>query len=390
MIAALTGSLFAVLSRRAERGGDLVDRAALLVAADAWRGTAPPGGGKGSGTFFWRNNREVLRFARRVTGKTAIITPYQLTLSTGEVHAIPGAPRLTKNQRPLSVSPDGTWLLCVDRAASPPRLFAAALDGTGRRHMWKPAETGADICWFRDNSGFVSSLYDWRAKKTMARVYRLGETKPGEPTRLVDKAGAAGGNAARLFPLGQLPEGRFIACDMATINGIGVSNAPSATLTEFSLPANVAATPPGVITVRAPPPKPITRGAFGGAMSAGALLFSARRAYLSPQGDRLLWVVTTFEYTSAYGAWGGGPFRRVLPYVYRAIPLRFRPQSSFRNRYELFTARVDGRGGLIPAGAFVPQNMRTATPHDIGWTPDGKRIAFTYKGALYAVRADKP
>jgi len=395
---AAAGGLFVATSHFAKRGDDLLGRATPLVAPDVWRGTAsgstPPGGGTYSPRYFWRNNNEVLRFAKKGTGTTATQTLVLLNVVTGRAQVVAHAPPLVINQRFLSVSPNGEWLLCADKTRKPSRFLAIALDGTGRSHTWKDGPANDVVHWFRDSRRFVSTTYDWTRKFSVARVYDLAADKPGKVSRLPDVVRKTSGvpmpwrNA--LYPVGQLPGGRFLGSSVQTITTrSGGPSAATAPLIEFGIGDKTVA-PARTITVPAPATKsgPATGGILPAVFGTGAYAYSSRHAQLSPQGDRLLWVVNTFEFSSAYGA-RGGALRRVLPYVYRVLPKRFRPRTSFRDDYEIYTARVDGRGGLTLIGSARGEEGRSGgNASDFQWAPDGKRIAFMYKNALYTVRAD--
>ncbi len=397
VVAAALSATLLTISRRAGSGDDLLARAAPLVAAPVWRGN-----GRYLSSFYWLSDHEVLRFAKNGTGKTATQTPVIFDTATGKARAVPGAGRLMVNQRPLSVSPDGVWLLYLDKRGSPTRLLALALDGSGRHRQWKGAYVTGGVWWFRDKRRFVSVNYDWVRKVSLARVYALNDEQPGQPTRLPRFPSAPGSGypgTGALFLVGQLPSGRFLGFGTETVSmsarsGGGSKPTNAAALIEFGLDKNNA--PPRTVTVVAPA---INNGStasggvvrtFSGALGTVGSRFSSRRAQLSPSGDRLLWTVDTFEFSSAYGS-GSGALGRILPALYRVLPVRFRPRMSFRDSYDVFAARVDGRGGLVHIGAVASRETGSGSISSaITWTPDGKRIAFTYKGALYAVPVDAP
>ncbi len=105
---------------------------------------------------------------------------------------------------------------------------------------------------------------------------------------------------------------------------------------------------------------------------------STEEAVFSPQGDRVAWILTQESDPLSPAA---ARLHRLLP----AFSLQRPPQVS------LWVSRIDGSQmheiGCVPLQTDANEGWRDVI-EETAWLPDGKRLSFRHKDALYTVSAD--
>ncbi len=417
-LSALVGCALLWRARTQDDPDDLLRRVTLTVPAHVWRGGRANYntryGGYHSIGAFWLNNRDILRF----TAGGGVLTPEIINTETGGARPVPGLGALARKQYPVSVSPDGKWLLCADRTVSPGHAFSVALDGSGAaRREWKGALSGETIYWFRDSRRWASVTKDPKSGALVARVYGFDAHVP-RPVRLPGKA-----SASELFPGGlsqgdHLLRGEYGGVVMAgvpakSVRGRGRNTTETVTATRLD-PSGGSGFVPDVraFTIAAPSidPRPVPASsvlsgagiAFTSGSGASArttfvsklVVFQTRFALVSPTGDRLLWITRQPEIVPLGGL--DTLLTRYAPFLRGvSFPAALRRGATYqlRERNELWTTRLDGRGGLHRVGVMIPSTnpgaFTSRTLYDWAWTPDGKRISFTYNDALFTLLVDE-
>jgi hypothetical protein len=256
------------------------------------------------------------------------------------------------------LSPDGRWLLWCDmimRRGAGGRYAAFALDGS-RMLTWThadnsgnsiPPEAGYPFAWMPDSRHWIELRVGQEVDPKSNRLVTI----PGYLViRSVDAPGvvskkpllSAGGDLLGITP-------QRLLLTLKPRNG----GEHDAEVEEYDLNANAALV--RHFPVRAPP-----NGKF-----------SYHQVALSPQGDRLAWLVP-IEKTPP------GP-----PFLARFWAMVGNRPSTAET---LWVTRLDGSEphevGYLPVKPDAP------LPEDLRWLPGGSQLSFVYKGALYTVPAD--
>jgi hypothetical protein len=232
-----------------------------------------------------------------------------------------------------ALSPDGKWLLWQSTSSFPDgQWIAATLDGQSQQ--WKQgSDAGSEFpgisthpVWLRDSSGWVELVSRYANQTytiTQANLYRLGKTDPVKRIRIrgLDDGLLAG----------------VTQDDRVMMHHPDDPRASEVTQAEFS-----------------------RIGLDAETVSAQKLTFSlptsadAADFILSPHGNRLAWILK-----------------------------REREPS---RQYTLYIANADGTG-IHPIGSTegVQVGKGYSWPRDIRWLPDGKRLSFVFKKAVWVI-----
>jgi len=313
--------------------------------------------------YVWLSDHELIRFPvdTKQDGQgnsMTIMRAEQLDTKTGLRTPLTDLSRRLRAQRDYAslfrLSPDGKWLVYAANNSDddyPRSHFYVSEVGGPREREW-PLEDAASngmpsmppgAVWLPDSRRWLELAPD----ETGLLGVRMHSLDVDSPKALPVTA------PARLRSLlGVTPDYRLIATDFYVSPG---SAARSVDLYEVGLYPNP--TPPRRHTLRAPPNAQILDIA------------------LSPRGDRLAWAFY-FSRVPTGMQW----LARFIP----SLRKRLRP----RVGAGLWVSRLDGSEmreiGYQEIDPNVPAPLRLA-PAEIHWTPDGRRLSFVYKNALYTV-----
>jgi len=357
-----------------ENSDDLMPRAIRAVPAGVWRAESG---------YRWVSDHEVLQLMpTNAGGYEPVIwnttpppgAPHSRLVVTRPDFRAPGA-------TPISLSPDGAWVLCKNTVPETgiSAYFALALDGSKRRHDWPGLDRIGDfygrggVFWFADSRRFLSVELDVNKHVYLGRVISLGNLGESPPFRFprIDRR--------PLVPVAMLGSDRFLAGDENSDSlhlDQGVAVPKTLTLTELGF--GPGASPARTVTLAAP------------SVTARDVHSSrADRSFIiSPRGDRILWVISAEREWQPMGA-DTAIGARFYPWLARVFPGFLHTPDYPIYQHELWTARFDGRGGLIRLGAITITKSEWPI-FDWTWTPDGKRVSFTYNDALYTLPVSGP
>ena len=229
------------------------------------------------------------------------------------------------------VSPDGQWILTVSKARDDLIYTANTLDN-GRQVAWtNRSEGGMEPIWLSDSSGFIEWLT--RDGINCARVRWLSSGMMKE------------------FDLGSLPATPLQNADRLKLPHAAVSPKilsfdSTAELFELSGSGEGSSLRRHRLSI----PDELHRG--------------EGKVVVSPRGDRLAWLFH---------------FEQKVPQL---VFSKFFPFVDTRSRYStaLLVSRLDGTAP-ITVGHLQPGEEIG----NIQWTPDGQRLSFVYRGALWTV-----
>ncbi|HZT40652.1 MAG TPA: hypothetical protein VFA07_00615 [Chthonomonadaceae bacterium] len=271
--------------------------------------------------------------------------------------AIGGEHRLnTQVGGDYAVSPDARWLLCSaqglrSRVKGQTGYMALAMDGT-RRLNWPqagiPSIPDSFPVWLPDHRHWVSA--ERKPEGDFLLLQSLNA--PGKTLRIA-LPGHLDGPALGVTKAGAILIGSDASSRKGTIDMVEIMLPPTSVsagqvLTAQKRPLSVAAPPLDNMHITEDP-NPI----------------------VSPQGDRLAWLVTG-EYIPSRLPW----LQRLFGFfgVHRQMMVG------------LWVSGVDG-GDMQEIGhLFFKQNEEI--PQHLRWTPDGKRLSFLYRSILYTIPAD--
>lgn len=304
-------------------------------------------------SYFWRDDHTLLFL--RLTPKKSVYHVVLVDTGTGRKDLLPAfntknSPRLRGQevvvrivgsrvqehhyQPPVAaLSPDGKWLLWgLD---SERKWVAATLDGR-RQHEWQRGRDAASEApniptypvWMPDSSGWIEMVSRYSGGMytiTHANLYSLDSASPPRTVRFSGLSdglltGLTNDNQVLLYYPRDPTDRTFpiISADFASAR----LDADSVTALKIAL------------TI------PDSTG--------------IGEVVLSPQGDRLAWVLQTGEAEAAH--------------------------------HTLYVSQADG-DEMRPIGwaPYVKLGAKYTWPNSLRWTPDGKRISFVYKSAVYTV-----
>ncbi|HZT40651.1 MAG TPA: hypothetical protein VFA07_00610 [Chthonomonadaceae bacterium] len=257
-----------------------------------------------------------------------------------------------------SISPDGAWMLYRNWAGganNPFRTLTLSLNGS-RRIVWPAwSETRFDMIrqpfWLPDSRHWAEIVYDHTSHTFLAAVYGLdGKHYTGVIARgrwlwsgEVHGITQSGSVLIRKFNTPALPKRlvQIMEWDLQGILAHRANGSAHARTISIRMPANTE-------EVSGPDPR------------------------ISPQGDRLAWVLT-LENAHPEPAW-----------LQRLWALFGQRQ---RKTFGLWVSHLDG--SQLREIGHINYQPDDEVPQDIRWTPDGKRLSFLYKGALYTVPVDE-
>ena|SRR5579871_5556216 len=256
-----------------------------------------------------------------------------------------------------SVSPDGKWMLyynCVGGANNPFRPMAIALDGSWRIVWPVLPESRYSVAlrpfWLPDSRRWAEILYDNTTRKRLEAVYGLN----GE--HHVQAVAWEKGDAEQ-ETCGVTRSGSVLVRKYTPQS----SPIRAVTFTAWDLPdilADRANAPTRAHTLTIP-------------MPAHTIDTNGLAPRLSPQGDRLAWVLILDNappepaWLQRLRSWFGQGKQRTMG---------------------LWVSGLDG--SAMREIGHIAYRPGDEVPQDIRWTPDGKRLSFLYKGALYTVPVD--
>ncbi|HLV79905.1 MAG TPA: hypothetical protein VKT32_06460 [Chthonomonadaceae bacterium] len=307
------------------------------------------------GTYFWMDGSTVLflrltpnttlyhaTFIDAATGRKTLPEAFNTrngSLLRGQSMIVMAGNHREQCYLPLEavLSPDKRWLLWSSLGTlSGPRWVAATLSGAEQR-QWKPDSDPASqvaglpghALWMRDSRMWVELVYRYANRNytiTRANVYELDDSSP---IRKIAVQGLEDGLLAGLTGDNEIL--MYYPPDP-----IGRHETPI-TEAHFSLvPLTSATVTARDLTITIPT-----------SMDIASVL-------LSPQGDRLAWILQR-----------GGLDSPV---------------------YTLYVSDGEGKGmRAIGSAPYVQVGKRYSWPGDLRWLPDGKRVSFVYRNALYTV-----
>lgn len=283
------------------------------------------------------------------------------------------------NVHPLSVSPDGAWLVSTKislpgynpsgRART--TIVASARGGAARPRVWTvdgAVGLSGVVAWLPDKQGWVTdcvSLYGQQEQQFL--TFLLDDSAPPKPPAVfrgqpvVERLILGVARPGRRLLLADIEQtGRRAkagSTNWATSEGLRYDRAiPFFALVAYDLDANgrlistsaAAARPPHVFWVPVP-------------------LHSRRmQCALSPGGDRLAWIVVTPT--------------RSPPFLARALALLHVPLGE---QASVWVGDLDGSAPRQVACIGLKQNE--PIPAQLAWTPDNKRLSYLHDGALWTV-----
>jgi len=410
----------------------LLGQATRLTATQGWESTNSWHGNQP--VYRWLSDHEVVFARREKTLPTCRF--FRRDVRTGReasLAAVPAFAGLGAMSDP-QISPDGRWLLFREPAGKPQRRYqrvAVTLDGSGRRVVWGRSEGErfphlGRALWLPSSDGWLWLEHRFLAgrpasMKLVATRFLLADPEGAQTVELKGLPYGASKSAA-----GFLKDGRVLGLDTGTpgllFTGFGSADFSVAP----ALNAVVAIVrPPGAAPApAAPQPPELTLIAFDAngiapprrskmRLPAGTVTGNVA---VSPGGDRLAWIMETETYSPlaalarrffpASGLAAQSPVRGIGLYVSRVDGADLRPLGFFAlPRLALPKQVVLARGGngannpaaqaarlqQLQAVQFFDRRLRgnKDRPVALRWTPDGRRVSFVYKDALYAVPVPK-
>jgi len=329
----------------------LLERATKVADIKGWNTDAQP-------FYAWLSNQEVI-FWRYHGTKFPFAEPlYKRDLGTGREVQIGDAPaRASIGPRTPDYSPDGTLYLWFEetdvevrevgstRRAALPQAAHSHIRGRDEMLWTQDSRRWLLVDWGEPSDRFHARgpLYIWiGAPDAPSRAVRI-PIVPNSPLReqTADAYGAAMTSQNRMLATGQLDRDTLI---------------PNLDIFELDPWANGRLC--RKFTVRFP------------------FAVRVQDAIFSPEADRIAW---RFTYTS-------GP--TAPPVIQRWLPFL---RSPARDVVGLWISHTDGSDMLELGHILLAPHDDTSTDderptiHDLCWLPDGKRLSFIHKGALYLV-----
>lgn len=295
------------------------------------------------GAYFWRSAGEVLFVRPGVAESTFRIT--RLPVGSGKEQPLPALNqrlegrlrgtrvRIASPSHPegeeqflpptVSVSPDGKWLLWYGGL----QWTALSLEGTDELHWRQPSPLQNPAAWMPDGRHWVELEADAREGRDFLRRVFVHDLQNPLADRTIETPALQAGSV-----LGFTPEGRLLVRHPSPL-----APAEEAMFTEVDLSSEQ-----GVLrayTLRLPKPGTVVE------------------TVLSPEGDRLVWVLTE----------AGEPARR-----------------------SVWLSRPGGEGMALVGTApetLRPQNLPGADDglQLVRWLPQGEGLSFVAGGSLYTL-----
>jgi hypothetical protein len=332
----LLGGLFAVL-RLWPSNDPLLERATKVAALGEWERD-----------YFWLSDREFLLF-RPTPGTRLGDRLYRHDVVTGQEEPLTALTRLYNQTNDWvtseEVSPDGKWLLWAD---TKDHAFAATLDA--RRLLQWRLEIGFDpVHWEGDSRHWIELVRTYDDKHAVLHDVQM----PHSRTRLeFGSADVIGWNDAC--------EERILSERHMLIWFSNGSMDSEFSPIFYDISLNKATKPTRMYNLPLPP------GAICSEME------------FSSQGDRVA-LLLRFKRVALFDSW----LHRLLP-AYKPTPHSYA---------EIWISRLDGSSMRELAHTehtdeSNPGRNRDQVLNSIHWLPDGKRLSFVYKDALWTVPAN--
>lgn len=281
------------------------------------------------GGYFWESDRSILSF--RSAGRGGV-QAFRVNVATGSSRPLMTLNRTLRGSASATslwrLSPDGKWLIWQNLQAPRARWTASTLDGL-QRVTWPISNPTGGPLWLADNRRWVEFV-----SHRQAGVQPLLHSLDGKTVRGTPITGPFN------WPMGVNAQERVISLDFR--------QGAALTISEYGLMQ-------GAVPARR----------FTAKLPNGML--SESEAELSPQGDRLAYILRTANVS---------PLQRLLAWLL--------PPADSRATYRdtLWVSRADGsemRKLGEEAGSTVSGLM---------WMPNGRRISFFCQDRLYTLPVD--
>jgi hypothetical protein len=333
---------------------------------------------KGFDSYFWLSPSELLLFRHMAQPGSSFsltpipVAPVEMNIFTRQRTTLASfANRLPADyySHDLQTSPDGKWALSDIPSRPTWTSFALALDGSRMVERTSKADEGgipmSDMVWLQDSRRWVRLTLS--GGKLAASAYSLDSTdvRHSEPFSL--PRGTSSDKTGPIFSLllGEVAKERILAtpaeADPAAITG------PDRDICFYTV--NIGSGPPKVseLTIRVPKTTdPLLDGK-------NALSFR-EQVLLSPKGDRLAWLL--------YSRREIPPFRRFMNRFFSGS------RSPISSHVAISVSGIDGSNFRTIGGIDEQTTNPNAFPLLLRWTPDGRRLSFVYKDAVWTVPAD--
>jgi hypothetical protein len=334
---------------------------------------------KGFDSYYWLSPSDLLLYRYMAgpgiaTSLTPIpVAPVEINIFTSQRTTLaPFASRLPADyySHDLQTSPDGKWALSDIPSRPTWTSFALALDGSQFVERISKAEEeeaipASDMVWLRDSRRWVRLTLS--EGKLVASTYSLDSTevRHSEPFSL--PRGTSSDKSVSVFShlLGEISKDRILATP-AEIDPAAVTG-PDREICFYTV--NIGSGQPNVseYTIRVPKTTlPLLDGK-------NALSFR-EQVVLSPKGDRLAWLLYSRRETP--------PFRRFMNRFFSGS------RSPISSHVTISVSGIDGSNFRTIGGIDEQTTNPNAFPLLLRWTPDGRRLSFIYKDAVWTVPAD--
>ena len=303
--------------------------------------------------YVWSSAQEVLLVKDFESALSFNVATRRRTSLPGLSRALEDKPNEFQGTCPASVSPDGKWLLC--RKLSSGEYKAYSMDGL-HHVLWSSEEIGLSIYTNAVGGAYVNAAGPWLCD---GRYWIIDyDTEPSGLS--ITLASPYEAHEQVIRTRAQIPNTSDDS-DPAIVGvtpdnqAIFFSDAPSPMVYAIALS-------PGATALRSVV-----------ALPAGA---NAVEGILSPQGDRIVWLLDVVDPNKEQSSW----LRPVRHWLRLPSPA---PVTG------LWVSNRDGTkmrliGTLPLKSGRDPRDILT-NPQ---WTPDGKRVSFISRDALYTVPAD--
>ena len=347
----LFGGVMGLIAAFCPREPQLLKHATFIADTTPWYE-----GGRGNDGIgvHWLSNEELLvcRF-EGVTGRDRTI--YRHNILTGQEKPLPGiiqARNLLQEDTvdDQCVSPDGRWFLCSSRWDG---CLLAEVEGT-RHTLYKSADDDAyRSFWWTADSRYWLENYHTNGTASRLILHDIAHPDFQESIPIGNHGAVFGALEAVISPReGITLQDLYPHTDGILIEPPHPGKPHRVTFSRISLDAHA------VVLAQYPVDTP-----------QGSSLYAT---YLSPKRDRIAWIVTTAR-------------KNVIQnWLHNYLSLVPRYDQTVK---EVWVSQLDGSHMHAIGNIMVkPGEELDALP--LQWLPDGKRLSFEYKDALYTVPAD--
>lgn len=319
----------------------LLNKATRITGTRDWQ----PSGGflKNSYPYAWRSDHELLHLLPAVNGGPGWRVA-GLDVRTGARRDVAVLPAGASPY--LQLSPDQRWLLGRDNLTRPPsaRLFAVAVDGSRRVVSWPYRRWMNPASWLADSSGcFWIAFINRRWYQVTCRLDDPAAQSTAPLPGLPAYAHALGfsrrdGRLVVMLPCEPWQTGVVRLADLARAGPSFISE--------------------HTMTLPTGPAVPSWK--------------------LSPDGERIAWYVRPDNRIA--------PGRGRIERLFTSLRARLEPFFPTTYRHVVYVSRRDG-SDLREIGR-VQCRLEDFGVGSLQWTPNGRRISFGYRDALWSVPAD--